>query len=169
MSRDDYFKRILNAFASDLGRPVTQEELDRLYSQAVAEGLVNEDELERSFEKFLGRTIESTSDSGEITLVPQEPTTVGALVLAYRKKRGLTEKQLARELAVRREVIILVEACEEPYDTERLPALARTVAAEVPALKPADAQRLLQRIRVIFGLQAASGPSLRAARRRPGK
>lgn len=169
MSTDDKFEDVLKAFGNDLEKPVEQEELDRLYSQAVSEGLINEADLERSFEEFLSRRIEVAPDTGEVRLAPRLPVTVGAFVKECRSKRGLTEAQFVQKLQLRLEDLIAIEACHEAYDPERMTVAARALAAAVTSLTPTGARQLLQRIRVLSGLQEADGPLLKAARRRPNK
>lgn len=169
MSTDDKFEDVLKAFASDLDEPVEQEELDRLYSQAVGGGLIDEADLERSFEEFLNRRIEIAPDTGEVRLASQLTVTVGAFVKECRRNRGLPEAQFAQELQLRPEDLAAIEACTEVYDPERVLVAARALAAEVARLTPAGAQRLLQRLRVMSELHGTTGPLLKAARRRPDK
>jgi len=167
MSTDDKFEDVLKAFASDLEEPVEQEELDRLYSQAMGGGLINEAELERSFEEFLSRRVEVVPDTGEARLAPRLTVTVGAFVKECRSNRGLTKAQFAQELQLSSEELVAIEACSEAYDPEQVLVAARAVAAAAPRLTPAGAQRLFQRIRVMSGIQEATGPHLKAARRCP--
>jgi len=169
MSRDDTFDDVLRAFAGDLPDPVEQEELDRVYSQAVAEGLIGEADIKRSFEEFLNRPVERVPETGELRLVPPAPVTVGAFVKASRRTRGLTCAEFAQELQVRPEDMGAIEACGKTYDPERLSEAARALAVTVPTLTPAGAQRLLQRLRVMSGLRDAAGPLLKAARQPLGK
>jgi DNA-binding XRE family transcriptional regulator len=169
MSTDDKFEDVLKAFANDLEEPVEQEELDRRYSQAISGGLINEAELEGSFEEFLSRCVEVVPDNGEVRLAPRLTVTVGAFVKECRSNRGLTEAQFAQELKLSSEELIAIEACSEAYDPEQVVIAARALAAAAPRLTPAGAQRLLQRIRVMSGIQEAPGPRLKAARRRPDK
>jgi len=167
MSTDDKFEDVLKAFANDLEEPVEQEELDRRYSQAVGEGLIQEADLERSFEEFLSRRIEVAPDSGDARFAPRLSVTVGAFVKECRSNRGSTEAQFAQELQLRPEDLASIEACSEPYDPAQVLVAARALSAAAPRLTPAGAQRLLQRIRVMSGLREATGPLLKAARRRP--
>src|SRR5688500_12964395 len=120
MSTDDKFEDVLKAFANDLDEPVEQEELDRLYSQAVGGGLIDEADLERSFEEFLNRRIEIAPDTGEVRLASQLTVTVGAFVKECRSNRGLTEAQFAQELQLRPEDLAAIEACNEVYAPERV-------------------------------------------------
>src|SRR5215213_2719300 len=141
MSTDDKFEDVLKAFADDLEELVEQEELDRRYSQALGEGLINEADLERSFEEFLSRRIEVAPETGEVKLAPRLKVTVGAFVKECRSIRGLTEAEFAQELHLPSEDLVAIEACTEAYDPEQLLIMSRALAAGVPRLTPTDAQR----------------------------
>src|SRR5262245_54200992 len=115
MSTDDKFEDVLKAFANELGEPVEQAELDRLYSQAVAEGLISEADLERSFEEFLSRRIEVFPDTGEVRLAPRSTVSLGEFVEQCRRNRDLSEEQFAQELRLSSEDLAAIEACREAY------------------------------------------------------
>lgn len=154
MSRDERFEDVLRAFAADRLESIDPGELDRLYSQAVSEGLVDEIDLARSFEKFLNRVV---------TL--RAPATVGAFVRDCRVHRNLTERQLADEMAVGVSELEAIEACEAAFDPERISSAALALSAVAPTLSHRVASRILQRLRVKRGIGGAEKSLLNAARK----
>lgn len=166
MSRKDRFELLLKAFARDLERPPSQEELDRIYTTAIADGLLTESDVERGFERLLNRPIETRRDrSSPAPELAERPTTVGDAVRAYRTSQGLAVEQLAGQLQVSREDVIQLETAEDRFDEVSSPGLAKKLAADIPGLSPAATQRFLQRVRVTLQLRETTGPALRAARR----
>lgn len=168
MSQDDSFEEILRAFVGELPDEITSEELDQLYSEAVADGMVREEDLERSFEQFLNRRVEKDPRTGRLALKPREQT-VGEYVEAYRRSRELTPKRLAEMIGIGVGDVRAIERSDERYDRDRLSQIAVEVANHVQGLAPAKVRRLLQQIRVEAEIRTASGPALKAARRRPGE
>jgi hypothetical protein len=167
MNRDDTFPDVLRAFAGDLEESPDQEELDRNFSKAVADGLVSELSLKTSFEEFLRRRVEFSAEAGEYRLVGRQAKTIGGVVREIRESLGLVPSSFAVEMQIAPSDVDDIEACTAPFDAERLGDTAKDLAANVSSLSQLSSLRFLQRLRVICGLRDTAGPQLRAARRRP--
>jgi hypothetical protein len=169
MKRKDRFEEVLDAFASDFApEELAPEDLDKLYSSALSEGLLAEEDVNSSFEAFLDREVRTNSSTGELSLAPAESPTVGSLVQAYCEHRSLSSDELAREHNLTAHQVQLLESSAESFDPNRVADIARAVAARTGIAVP-RLHTLLQNIRATLELKSALGPTLMAARRVPPK
>lgn len=165
----DRFDEVLDAFAGDLpSEELPPEELDRLYSEALAEGLLSERKIHLSFEALLDRRVLADPETGALSLAPVESPTVGQLILLYREQRSLTVEQLAGEHQVSSDQLRGLEKSADVYDPERLSDLAKAIAVKT-GISVARLNTLLQSIRATLELRSADGPMLMAARKAPPK
>ena len=169
MKRRDRFDDVLNAFAGDLpSEELPPEQLDRLYSEALAEGLLSEEEIHSSFEALLDRRVTADPETGILSLAPVESPTVGKLVRAYRERRALTVEQFVREHQVLSDQVGRLESSTDVYDPDRLSDITKAVAAKT-GIPVARLHTLLQSVRATLELSSAHGPMLMAARKAPPK
>lgn len=169
MNRRDRFVEILDALAGDVqSDDLPPEELDRLYSEALAEGLISEEGIRSSFEALLDRQVIADPHTGSLSLVPLDLPSVGTLVRAYRERRGLTVGQLAREYRVSAQQIDRLESCADVYDANRLTEITKAVAAKADVAL-ARVHTLIQAARATLEISSADGPILMAARKAPSE
>lgn len=169
MKRKDRFEDVLDAFASDVPpEELAPEDLDRLYSASLSDGLLSEEDVNASFETFLDREVKTSPSAGELSLAPVESPTVGSLVRAYREQRSLTVDQLAGEHQVSTDQVRLLESSADGFEPDRLAVVARALAARTGIAVP-RLHTLLQNVRATLELKSARGPTLMAARRIPPK
>lgn len=165
----DRFDDVLDAFAGDFAHDdASPDELDRLYSEAVAEGLLSEETIEASFERFLQRSVTIDARTGEAKLVRVVSPTVGSQVRACRAQRALSIEQFARQHGASIKQLELLESCSEPFQPDRLPETAKSLATKI-GMPVARLHTFLQTIRATLELKSAQGPELMAARKVPPK
>lgn len=163
----DHQDELLTAFAGDFPLDdLDDADLDRVYSEALAAGLLTEEAMDRSFEELLGREVRSEPRTGTLTLAPRDLPTVGQQVRAYRARRNLSVEQLAREAGLSTEGVVRVEACTTPFDETGSHASLNALAngLQLPA---ARLRMLLQKVRVTLELATTQGTMLQAARKAP--
>jgi transcriptional regulator with XRE-family HTH domain len=169
MKRKDPITEILEAFATDNpADDLALGEQDKLYSQAMSEGLVSEEEINSSFEAFLDREVHRDPETGELHLSGAALPALGERLRSYRTLRSMTVEQLARDNQLTISQIEQLERTEEPFDPDRVAELSKALATEVGA-SPVRVHTLLQAVRATAELKATRGPTLLAARRAPPK
>ena len=156
-------EEIVSAFAEDRDEVPSMEELDAIYTEAIADGLVTESEMRQAFQRFMDRRLEARHDVVEPAA---GPLTVGVMVRRYREARGLGMDELAADRGVSTETIASLEAAETPFDAARVADIARSVARETGA-PVRVVNRLLQEARAMSDLKSSDGPMLKAARKAP--
>jgi transcriptional regulator with XRE-family HTH domain len=169
MTRKDPFDDVLDAFAEDF--PLQQasvDELDRLYSAALSEGILTEPEIDTSFEAFLDRRVETDPVSGAQSLAPKTSKTWGEQIRVYRRRKGMTIAQLAAAHQLSAAQVAALEQSSEPYEHDRTLESAKAVSAST-GVTLARVHTLLQSVRATLEIQASNGPVLLAARKAPPK
>lgn len=167
MKPKDRFEDVLSAFEDDIrSEELPPEDLDSLYSEALAEGLLSEARIRASFEALLDRLVILDPQTGATSLAPAELPSVGQVVQAYRKRRGLSVESLARDTQFSSDEIGRLEGSTDPYDPDRLSDVSRRVA-DSAGLTVVRVHTLLQNIKATLELSSGDGPVLRAARKAP--
>jgi hypothetical protein len=162
----DRFAELLDSYASDITEDeLSAEELDALYSKAVADGLIGESEIDESFVRFLGRTV--STDSPRASLSPLPARTLGACLTEFCSRRSRTLEQVGSEFGILPATMSELGRSTAHVDPERFGEMARSLAAELGNVSTSRLHTLLQAVRTTLEIGSASGLSLAAARRLP--
>jgi len=141
------------------------EELDRIYSEAVSEGLISEQALRASFARFLER-VQRAEDQSEPALAPAATISIGSGLQKFRAQRSLTVKQVAHEYDMSIEQVRLLENSQDSFGDHQLADTAKALAKRIGA-RAARVHTLLQAVRATLQVRSSDGPELKAARKVP--
>lgn len=163
MPDKDPIEQALAGLEDDGLTDLSVDDLDRIYSEAVSNGVVNDDA--EAFQRFLQHDVDR-NPQGEWRLADQDLGTVGSCLREYRARRRLSAESVAAELGVSVVVLAEIERRVEVFDAAALAAIASTLSAafEIPTVR---IQRLLSAVDATLGLSSAGGFELRAARNKP--
>ena len=152
--RPDDWERLLES----LGKAIPDYESAQAdLRRAIEEGQVSEEELRTGFRSWW----KSLSPTGAAPML-----TLGSALSRWLEDHRRAPRHLAHELGCPDTIVGTLLMSQEAFDTAKVPVIALKIAHEYQ-LAYAAVQRVLNAVVVDLNLKAASGPSLKAARRPP--